>query len=71
MFTISNEEKKKLPLLGKFITCPKCGETHEIQYGKELLPDGSYIESNILAFYVCGNKTFLAGIDGKCIIKYN
>ena len=36
-----------------------------------LFVDGSYIESNILSFYVCGNKTFLAGINGKCIIKYN
>ena len=30
MFTISNDELKKAPLLGDFILCDKCGEQHKI-----------------------------------------
>jgi len=62
MFTIGNEELTKCPPLKDYIICPQCGQKHEIEFAKD-------DEGNIthLAFYKCGGKAYLAGIDGKDI----
>lgn len=67
MFAIGNDELKDAPRLGKFIICDKCGKQHKIEYGEEVLKDGTKRPSKLLAFYTCGNKTYLAGIGGKDI----
>lgn len=66
MFSISNEELKKYPKIEKTILCRHCGEVHEIKYGEKILEVGSRIKSD-LAYYNCGNKSYLAGIAGKFI----
>ena len=69
MFAIGNDELEKNPMLGDFILCDKCGERHKIEYGETILSDGTREPSKFLAFYTCGEKTYLAGIRGKDIRK--
>jgi len=65
MFTIGNDELDKAEPLGDFILCNKCGNRHIIKYGDKVLPDDTLKPSKSLAFYNCGEKLYLAGIDGK------
>ena len=67
MLTIGNNELDALPQLGNFILCKHCGNRHKIEYGKKIQKDGSKTKSDLLAFYKCKNKTYLAGINGKDI----
>jgi len=58
--------------VGELITCPHCGETHEIEYGakRTLQDDGTWSEpvpSRLLGFYQCGDDLYLASIDGKAL----
>jgi hypothetical protein len=48
---------------GDFINCPNCKKTHAVECGTS---DGK--ESDVLLFYHCGNKSCLAGMNGKSII---
>ncbi len=67
MFAIGHDELNKANPLGDFILCTICGERHKIKYGKEKQPDGTWKETKLLAFYDCGDKSYLAGINGKDI----
>jgi hypothetical protein len=67
MFSISDEELAKKPLLGETIHCKKCGKDHPIECGEKTLPNGDKVGDNLLAFYRCSGKVFLAGIGGKAI----
>lgn len=67
MFAIGNEELAMKRDIGKTIKCKICNGTHDIQYGDEILKDGTKIKSKLLAYYKCGNESYLAGIDGKLI----
>lgn len=49
------------------IKCPHCGGIHPIQFGEEILKDGTRKPSELLAFYKCGDKAYLAGINGRAI----
>lgn len=71
MFTIGNKELLEKEPLGDFILCGKCGERHIIKYGKEILSDGTKVETKSLSFYNCNGKTYLAGIDCKDVRKEN
>ena len=62
MIVIGNEELIKP--IGKQVTCKNCGELHDIEYGDEVLADGSKKRCNLLAFYSCGDTVYLAGISG-------
>lgn len=66
MFAIGNDELEKMPSVGDTITCPHCGEQHAVEYGREWLDDG-WRESKAIAFYKCGDTTYLCGIKGKLI----
>ncbi len=48
---------------GDLIVCPGCKGNHEISYGK----DENGIESDLIMFYKCGKKSFLAGVNGNLI----
>jgi len=65
MLAIGNDELKRAPTLGTSIKCNKCGQEHPVQYGTD--KDGN--ESTMLAFYKCGDKAYLCGINGKDIRK--
>jgi len=69
MLIMGNDEIEKSPSLGDFILCHMCGKRHKIEYGDEVLSDGTKKPSKHLAFYKCGNKDYLAGINGKDIRK--
>jgi len=66
--SFGNDELAGKPELGKTITCPHCGKVHDIVYGEKVLPDGTTEPSKLLAFYTCGEKTYLAGVNGKNIM---
>jgi hypothetical protein len=55
--------------LGDTIKCPHCGEEHEVKYGDRVLKDGKREPSKLLAFYSCGEKSYLAGINGERICR--
>jgi hypothetical protein len=67
MLTIGNDELEKNAAIGEMIDCPHCGEIHPIQYGNEVMEDGTKKPSKLLAFYKCGDEIYLAGIAGKRI----
>lgn len=64
MFAIGNEELAGKPKLGKTIKCTICGKRHRVKYGNRILPDGTKEPSNLLAFFKCGGKSYLCGING-------
>jgi len=63
MLAVGNNELGEK--LGEVYQCPHCGEEHEIHYGKKQVVDGSWVLTKMLSFYKCGDKTYLAGIDGR------
>ena len=69
MLAIGNDKIDTAPKLGDFILCTNCGERHRIEFGNKILEDGTKIPSKLLAFYKCGETTYLAGINGKDIRK--
>ena len=68
MFAIGNEELVNKPVVGKTIECPQCDGTHEVEYGEEILKDGTKILCDLISFYKCGEKTYLCGVNGKSIL---
>jgi len=67
MFVIGNEELDILPPLEDVVVCDICGGTHPVQYGEEVLEDGTKIPSKNLAYIKCAEQLYLVGIDGKDI----
>ena len=65
MLAIGNNELKGP--LGDHVNCDKCGDKHPIEYGEEVLKDGTKISCKTLSFYSCGDKSYLAGINGQAI----
>ncbi len=67
MFAIGNDELNASEVLGNYVVCRKCRKRHKVQFGEEILKDGTRVPSKLLAFYKCGKKSYLAGINGKKI----
>ena len=67
MIAVGNEELNAAPELGETIRCLICGEIHEVEYGSLVQPDGTKAPTKMLAFFSCGGKSYLCGIDGKDI----
>ncbi len=53
--------------LGDTVECRKCGQQHPIEYGEEVLKDGTRKPSKLIAFYKCGDNSYLAGINGLAL----
>lgn len=65
MISFGNDEIRNMqPLVGTHIVCERCGEAHEIVYGKTEV-DGGWVENDGLAFVHCGDSVYLCGIKGK------
>ena len=69
MFAIGNEEMKDLPDLGDTITCPHCGETHKVIYGKQMNINGEWEAVKSTAASRCKGKLWLCGVNGKNITR--
>jgi len=69
MLAIGNEEIEIAPELGDTIVCPRCNMRHPVEYGEKVHKDGTRTPSTLLAFYKCGKKSYLCGINGKNIMK--
>ena len=65
MLAIGNNELGEK--LGEVYKCTKCGGEHKITYGTKTLADGTTAETRVLSFYKCGDKTYLAGIQGRSL----
>ena len=66
-FAMGNDELAKMPALKDEVLCIRCGKMHKVQFPKEILKDGTKVESKTLAFVECRGKSFLVGIKGKDI----
>lgn len=55
--------------MGKTILCPQCGLAHPIEYGDEVLEDGTKVPSTFLSFYRCQGKAYLVGVNGRAIAR--
>lgn len=69
MFAISNNELADLPVLGKTVTCWICGQEHAVEYGETIGEDGKRQSDGILAFFKCGEHSYLCGVKGKQLKK--
>lgn len=68
MLAIGNDELESAPKLdNKLIKCHMCGRNHKVTYADKIMPDGTKIPSQLLAFFRCRGKSYLAGINGKDI----
>lgn len=65
MFAIGNDELERNGNLGDTYKCERCGEVHEVKYGKVKNEDGTYSESKMLSYVNCGDASYLVGINGK------
>jgi hypothetical protein len=52
--------------VGEFYAC-ECGEIHPVLYAEEVLMDGTKIPSKLMAYYKCGDTSYLCGIAGKTL----
>lgn len=62
-----NDEIDNSPILGETITCRICGKEHSVEYGDRINDDGSTTPTKSLAFFKCGDKSYLCGVNGKDI----
>lgn len=70
MFAIGNDELAPRPriAIGSEISCSHCGERHVLRGSRKVLPDGTLdAPSDMLLTYTCGEKSYLAGVDGKLL----
>lgn len=59
------------PDLPRMISCEMCGEDHEVHDSTGTTTDENGNTKTVkgtLQYYNCGDKTYLAGIQGKSII---
>lgn len=63
---VGNEELEGQPEIkkGDMFDCPHCPDKHVLECGTD--PKNGK-ESTMLLFYRCGDKTYLAGLNGKLI----
>lgn len=62
-----NDTLRVQPVLniGDSINCPKCGGQHTVHGGK----DEQGKETNLLLIYNCGEKSYMAGLAGRSVMK--
>jgi hypothetical protein len=51
---------------GDEILCPTCKEWHQLIAGKDL----KGVDSELLLAYKCGDKTYIAAVDNKLVVKW-
>jgi len=72
MLGLGTKELEAAPKLGKTVSCPRCGEEHEVLCSsKGRRADGSEGDTD-LQFYHCPEmegSTYLCGINGKSVMK--
>ena len=62
-----NDELAKMPPVRETAVCPGCGENHQVEYGDEVLSDGTKTPSRMLGVVKCGEKMFLVAIAGQSL----
>ena len=65
----SNDELDGKDPVGTHAICNNCGGEHEVRYGEELIEDGTWKPSKVLAFITCpeNDATYLVGIKGSLL----
>ena len=51
--------------LGDTVTCPRCGAEHAVIHAESIDADGNVIGSGSVAWYKCGDASYIAGIGGR------
>ena len=51
--------------IGDTVTCPHCGETHAVVHAESIDGFGNVIGRGSLAWYKCGDASYIAGIGGR------
>lgn len=69
MFAIGNNELSGLPVLSKTVTCWICGQEHAVEYGEKIAEDGTRQPDDLLAFFKCGEHSYLCGVKGRQLKK--
>ena len=62
---VSNGELAGNPKVGKTFLCPRCNVAHAVEHGETVNKDGTRSPSKLLAFYQCGEKSYLGGFHGR------
>lgn len=67
MIGFGNDTLNKQPVLkkGDKITCPRCGEQHTVVAGKD---SETGDDTNLVMFYKCEGKAYLAGVAGRSVM---
>ena len=63
-----NDELDESPPLkaGEMILCPHCGQGHSVSGGTD---SQTGEPTEMLLFYRCGDSAYLAGIDGRNVMR--
>ncbi len=69
LYAIGHDELKDRPTakVGDPFDCTLCNGQHELRASERILPDGSREPSDLLLFYECDDKAYLAAIDGRLL----
>ena len=51
--------------LGDTVTCPECGADHAVIHAESIDADGNVIGRGSLAYYRCGDASYIARIGGR------
>ncbi len=67
---IGNDELGEL--VAEKVQCKFCPEVHEVEYGKQVLEDGTEIESKTIGFVKCPLKEngYMVAVDGRLILGW-
>lgn len=67
--SIGQDELDRSPDVSEdgMVICNNCGKLHKIQYGEEVLADGTKKPSMTLGFVRCDGKSFIAAVNGKLV----
>jgi len=63
MLAVGNDELGAV--IGEYAKCPHCGQSKLVEYGKEVLADGTKVPSKMLGFVNCEKESYLVAIDKK------
>lgn len=63
-----NDTLRKQPIMqiGDKLLCSKCGAVHVIRGG---IDQETGKETDLLMFYTCGEKSYLAAVAGRSVLK--
>jgi hypothetical protein len=59
--------KRPRVVAGERIVCARCPGEHMLKSSDQVMEDGSRVPSDLLLFFTCGDKSYLAAIEGALL----